>query len=87
MKVSLNKALQDLLSNLQNAAKHPYVSDITKCIKLMLECFDNEKISNKKKLDNLTLSLSRLVSDDYEFSKSEVGIKINKVINQISETT
>ena len=84
MTKSLRFELLDTLSYLRDSdVQHPYLPDIVHCMEEMLKCFDGDQLINKDQINKLVLSLDRLLSDDYELYKSEVGVK---VINAISET-
>ena len=84
MTEDLKNEIQNLLDAVQNSQiKHPYIQDIIGYFGAMLKCFEGENIIDQNQLRRLAIGLGRLISDDYELYKSEIGIMINPTINQI----
>jgi len=82
----MNEILNDLHSLLDYVTKstphHRFLPYIAEDINAMInELNDTNIISDK--LEKMALGLGIFISDDFEFSESEIGIKILNVVNSI----
>ena len=81
---NLKLEITNLLGNINSSAStHPYIQDIIGYLKQMLQYFDGEKLIDNSQIQKLAIGLDRLITDDYEFYKSETGSMIAKTVNQI----
>ena len=82
----IRNGLSELLDYIKRSAPpHRFLPYIVRRIEDMINNLDSENMDYET-LKSLALRLGMFISDDFEFSESETGVKILHIINLISRT-
>lgn len=82
MEITINKIIKELESQSEKENSYPYMPEIIATLKKMLNSFGTGEVANKKFREGVLGGLGRLVTEDYNFSESELGYKILEIGEQ-----
>lgn len=85
MEDKLDKLIKLIEFEVKEKDAFPYLFSIMEILKMMRSSISDKK-TDKKKVSQLIGGLMRLVTEDFEFSKSDLGKEILEVANQYYES-
>jgi hypothetical protein len=85
MKNKLDKLIKSIDQEIKKQDAYPYLPEILEILSLMRTSIVDKK-TDKERKSKLIGGLMRLVTEDFEFSESDLGTEILEVANQYYES-
>jgi len=78
----IKSIIKELEAESKKEDSYPYLPEIIATLKKILNSFNSGEIASREFREKVIGGLARLVSEDYSFSQSELGLKIAEIGNQ-----